>query len=292
MNFDVLPAPGSFDELANWLISINSQFSPAELHGAYIGALSGGMRLSAREWSLFGIAVMGAGEHVASDSSEAVLGGIAHEQFDILCSDEMSLQPFLPDDDEHLDQRTAGMSDWCRGFLGGFAEAQAHEQAEFSDEEERFSDAVQESLRDIAAIAEASSEGESAADSLDGLEQMGNAIVDDSFFDESAEDSGLNEEGGYGSDGYGGEDAERDYMEVVEHLRLAAMTVFTEFGWVEMIEQMKAEMIDDDDGKLEANYTSDGSDVGLAGDVLSNVSKSTPAQSVANLFKPGNKTVH
>ena len=35
------------------------------------------------------------------------------------------------------------------------------------------------------------------------------------------------------ADGDGDEEAERDYVEVIEYLRLAALTVFTEHGWVE-----------------------------------------------------------
>ena len=35
------------------------------------------------------------------------------------------------------------------------------------------------------------------------------------------------------------EAAERDYMEIIEYLRLAAMTVFSEYGWVEIIEQQQ-----------------------------------------------------
>ncbi len=53
-------APGDFDELGDWLLTLESRFSPAELHGAIVGGLCGAMRLSSARWAQFGLAVMGA----------------------------------------------------------------------------------------------------------------------------------------------------------------------------------------------------------------------------------------
>ncbi|MGB2271388.1 MAG: hypothetical protein ACPH15_00070, partial [Pseudomonadales bacterium] len=76
MNFRDAPAPQNFDELADWILTVNSQFSPSELHGAIVGALCGAMRLPAERWGQFGFAVMGASEtiiHQFRELAEAVL---------------------------------------------------------------------------------------------------------------------------------------------------------------------------------------------------------------------------
>ncbi|MDA8977679.1 ribose-5-phosphate isomerase A [bacterium] len=77
MNYHDAPPPQNFDELADWLLTIDSQFSPSELHGAIVGALCGAMRLPGARWAQFGFAVMGSSEATNrqfSELAEAVLG--------------------------------------------------------------------------------------------------------------------------------------------------------------------------------------------------------------------------
>jgi hypothetical protein len=225
MNHNELLAPADFDELADWLVSVSSAFSPAELHGAIIGGLSGSMRLSAREWSLFGLAIMGAGEQLSPDDSnntQATVGGLAQSQLALLASSDLTFQPFLPDDDSSIEQRTEAVSFWCRGFLGGFAEAQVKRQR--SGEvtgNEALPESVVEALRDMAAIAQATVE------------------ADQDEYDDEFDDNPLNpgdlrsDDSGLADDTLENAGFENDYMEIVEYLRLAALTVFTEYGWVE-----------------------------------------------------------
>lgn len=247
MNFRDAPAPQNFDELADWLLTVNSQFSPSELHGAIVGALCGAMRLPAERWGQFGFAVMGASEtiiHQFRELAEAVLGGLAREQFELLSGEDMAFQPFLPDDDETIEQRTECLSDWCRGFLGGFAEAQVFQQKNASQTEsgERslatsLPDAVQESLTDLAAIAQATVEGDE-----DEYDDDYEAELSD---DPLALESILTEDGeSFEFEAADAEAAERNYMEIIEYLRLAAMTVFSEHGWVEILEQQKVPAAD------------------------------------------------
>lgn len=216
--------PKDFDELADWLVRASSAFSPSELHGAVVGGLSGSMRLSQKEWSLFGLAIMGASEQAhASDQyqAEAVLGGLATEQLELLAGNDMSFAPYLPDDDCDIEQRTEALSHWCKGFLGGFAEAQVKaKRAGTASGDEPLPENVVEALRDIAAIAQAT---------LDTRSDYDEELDDDPL----AIDDIMDAQAGLLEDEESLEEQERDYLEIVEYLRLAALTIFTEYGWVE-----------------------------------------------------------
>ncbi len=281
-------APGDFDELGDWLLTLESRFSPAELHGAIVGGLCGAMRLSSARWAQFGLAVMGASSQMQSQfgaMAKITLGGLAQQQLAILASDELAFKPFLPDDDEAIEQRTDSLSDWCKGFLGGFAEAQVFLQKQDADEGEVDAEAaaqldrslpenVQEALSDLAAIAQASvssQDDDGEHDDFDDMDEddplgMGLLLEADTVLTEDGEE--------YQYDSGDAEVAERDYTEIVEYLRLATMTVFTEFGWIEMLSQPA---VDPQPGaaSLEASIKSASSPTGAA-----------------RFFKPGNKTMH
>ena len=239
MNYHDAPPPQNFDELADWLITVDSQFSPSELHGAIVGALCGAMRLPGKRWAQFGFAVMGSSETIHrqfSELAESVLGGLAREQFELLSGEDMAFQPYLPDDDETIEQRTDGLSDWCRGFLGGFAEAQVYQQKNAPQNEAgeailppSLPEPVQESLSDLAAIAQATVEDDEYDE--DDAELSDDPLELDSLLDEDGES--------FDFDVADAEAAERDYMEIIEYVRLASMTVFSEYGWVEIIEQQQ-----------------------------------------------------
>lgn len=239
MNYHDAPPPQNFDELADWILTVDSQFSPSELHGAIAGALCGAMRLPGARWAQFGFAVMGSPEAINrqfSELAEAVLGGLAREQFELLSGEDMAFQPFLPDDDETIEQRTDGLSDWCRGFLGGFAEAQVFQQKNAAQNDSgeatlapSLPEAVQESLSDLAAIAQATVEDDEYDE--DDAELSDDPLELDSLLDEDGES--------FEFEAADAEAAERDYMEIIEYVRLASMTVFSEYGWVEIIEQQQ-----------------------------------------------------
>lgn len=103
---------------------------------------------------------------------------------------EFDFQPLLPDDDLELPQRIEAMASWCRGFLSGYAQARVSAGAQ--------GDAVApdsaEVLKDFAAIAQA------GPDDPDG--------PDGGFDDES----------------------EREYAELLEYIRVAAMNVLLDAG--------------------------------------------------------------
>lgn len=220
----------NFDDLANWFITLNSHFSPSELHGALIGVLSGGSRLIGRDWQLFVFSVMGLepSELPASDleQHQTAISNFAGEQLEALTGNEMKFNPFLPDDDEDLSARTAALGSWCRGFLGGFAESQVQRQRIGLAIPSVYPEAVQEAIKDLTEIAKATYQ----------VDPPTNAGIDDQEyleeFDEDEDPLAISME----NTPQDSELAESDYAQITEYVRLAGLTVFTEFGWVEVLE--------------------------------------------------------
>lgn len=214
-----------FDDLANWLVTIGSDFSPSELHGSLIGAMSGGARQDSGSWQAFIMDVVGrdqALDAIGGDAKpgQAELAKFAEEQLQTLASDDMSFNPFLPEDEVELSARTEALGCWCRGFLGGFAQAQVQRQREGYPIPQSFPEAVQEALKDLTEIAKATYGGQD-----DGQTEF----EDD--FDHADDPLAIDME-----NTPDGEDlAEDDFVQVSEYVRLAALTVFTEFGWVEVL---------------------------------------------------------
>ncbi|MGB5325140.1 MAG: UPF0149 family protein [Pseudomonadales bacterium] len=226
--------PADFDELADCLLGIGAHFSPSELHGAVVGALAGAMRLGREQWAAFALAVCGADGGAGSPArSAAVFGGLAERELALLAGPELSFRLFLPDDEYDIAQRTESLASWCKGFLGGFAEARSYCAGagagvgigvgvmENDHGGQELPESVLESLQDMAAIAQAS------VNALDD----DNADEDDLFAIDPIKVTAPSRE----SEGEPAnhEMAERDYTEISEYLRLAALTVFTEYGWVE-----------------------------------------------------------
>lgn len=222
----------NFETIANWLVSRGSIFSPSELHGALNGALSGGMRLEPRQWAMFMLAVMGIDQQVVDEDEDIVeqLNDFAQNQLKLLQSDSLDFQLALPDDDYSVQERTDATSRWCKGFLGGFAEAQV-----FLDKQgNELEDNVLEALRDMSSIAQASL---SAEEEYDAEGELDDALEQDLLGEDEQQMTSADME----LTAEELEEAERDYFEVVEYLRLAALTVFTEHGWVE-VEDIKQEL--------------------------------------------------
>ena len=147
-----LPDTLNFDDFCELLMPLGALNSPAELHGLLCGKLCGGMNLSREQWlndawDLLDAAVQPDGQ---AQDYVAALYEITTAQ---LSSGEYDLQPFLPDDDGELEERTQALSQWCHGFLGGFGSAGIDPKAEFSGDQA-------ESLRDIAAIVQVTADEE------------------------------------------------------------------------------------------------------------------------------------
>ncbi len=138
--------PLDFDEFADHLVEQGLQMSPSKIHGALCGSLVGNATQDA-DASLAGL----------SQALESDLHGALAEAcerlvlvtLDALVDEEFEFHLFLPDDEVDLPLRVEALSEWCRGFLAGYAFAVKEPGADTLAEE------VSEVLRDMAAIASA-----------------------------------------------------------------------------------------------------------------------------------------
>jgi uncharacterized protein YgfB (UPF0149 family) len=155
---DPHPADGgmvSFDELANALLEQGEIVSPAELHGCLCGLLGGGFE--GDDDALLEQVGKTAGASLHGELADALVT-LRREAIDSITEGNLDFELLLPDDGLELSQRIDAMANWCRGFLGGFAQARV--------EADRAGAAVAtdsaEALRDFAAIAQAASDDDEA----------------------------------------------------------------------------------------------------------------------------------
>ncbi len=138
--------PLDFDELADHLVEQGQTISPSKLHGAVCGLLVGDVRLDA-EYCLAGVSQSLAVElpGALADASQRLIAGT----LEALGDEEFQFHLFMPADDSELSQRVAALSQWCQGFLAGYARAVTEPATAAPGGE------IAEVLRDISAIAEA-----------------------------------------------------------------------------------------------------------------------------------------
>jgi len=145
-----------FDDLANALLEQGEMLSPAELHGCLCGLLGGGLRsdtegMLAELEKTLDLSLHGVLADAVSDLRRAAIDSLAENSFDF--------QPLLPGDELELEQRTEAMAHWCRGFLGGYAQARVRAEAQGAAV---MPDSA-EALRDFAAISQAAADDEESA---------------------------------------------------------------------------------------------------------------------------------
>jgi len=139
--------PLDFDDFANQLLEEGSDQSPSVIHGGVCGVYAAGGAIKP-EFCLAAISQaleLGLHGELAENSlrlADITLRAMQDEEFDF--------HLFLPDDETEMAQRVQALSDWCGGFMAGFALVVAQSSDAGLPEE------VSEVLRDVAAIAEAS----------------------------------------------------------------------------------------------------------------------------------------
>ncbi len=137
-----------FDEIAGHLLEQGAQASPSQVHGCLCGLLSAGAPAQA-EYGLDALAqTLDLVLHGELASRIMQLYTVSHA---VLQDEEFTFFPLLPDDEEEISQRTVALSNWCDGFLAGFAYTAAGEDKASG----AFSELCSEALRDIAALAQA-----------------------------------------------------------------------------------------------------------------------------------------
>lgn len=156
-----IPMP-DFDQLADIYWRLGGLQSPSQLHGYLVGVLSAGGKLAADMW------VEQAGRYidvVESPNSEEcrVLMTLYSATDQRLSSGAMELQLLLPDDAAEVSQRIDSISQWCEGYIAGFAWQGKVIQRQQG--QQHYSEDVSETLSDIAAISQVglSSDDEDAA---------------------------------------------------------------------------------------------------------------------------------
>lgn len=121
--FDSLPGETGlfhFDDIANLLLEQGESCSPSELHGCLCGLLAAGDQ-AGPEAGLDGLnQAMNLDLH--GELAEQVLG-LYEVSLAAMEDDAFDFMPLLPDDSVELEQRLLALSDWCRGFLAGYARA-------------------------------------------------------------------------------------------------------------------------------------------------------------------------
>ncbi|MBB6094331.1 hypothetical protein HNQ60_003212 [Povalibacter uvarum] len=107
----------TFPEIVKAMQSVGSAVPVAEGHGCLCGALCITQDYSLDRW-LEELVPVEEGAVVPDDVGQ-VMKLLYADTVRALRGEDMDFQPFLPDDDVKLEQRTAALSQWCQGFLYG-----------------------------------------------------------------------------------------------------------------------------------------------------------------------------
>jgi uncharacterized protein YgfB (UPF0149 family) len=151
-----------FDSIEQLLSAADASWEAAEAHGAFCGraCLSGAGAIKA--WVNDLLAAQLAGEALASER-RGQLEQLAVTALLSLEAGDMSFDVFVPGDEEPLSIRTAGLVDWCHGFMHGLVVAGGADPGPRSDALE--TEVVSEILSDFSEITKAGAvddEGEQA----------------------------------------------------------------------------------------------------------------------------------
>ena len=174
-----------FDEIADMYWRLGVMQSPTQLQGYLVGRLAVGDKILPEQWLIAAAGFIDAVEPPNEPESKLLqlLYNATSAQLD---DGQMGLQLLLPDDAVDISQRVDSLSQWCQGFMVGFAEAGKQIQQHKGQQE--YPPEVSEALNDMAAISQISlGEGDDDADQR-----------------------------------------EKNFFEIEEYLRLAALTIYQE----------------------------------------------------------------
>jgi len=131
-------------ELGAELDKVKAAAGAAEAHGILIGQLCGGIKDQGEIWLKQYLLALGV-NHEPWKATRDYFLQFRQSYLNILNSTDFDFTPLLPDDDEPLEDRLNGLSEWCSGFLAGFGIAGVGDEAAFSDD-------TRTALRDIKEI--------------------------------------------------------------------------------------------------------------------------------------------
>ncbi len=214
-----------FDEVADLFWRLGVMQSPSQLQGFLSGQIAVGREPTMETWLSQAQTYIESVEPPNSDENRLLtqLHRSSSQQFSAVNLDYRLL---LPDDAVEITQRVDCLSQWCKGFLAGFAMGGKDAQARSGPRQ--YSENVAEALSDMGAISQ--------------------VVLTDEDIDE--------------------EQRERDYFEISEYLRLAAITIYMECGRLDEVVEASTDE--------ELHTTSD----------------ETPVRSPSDLFSGKNKKLH
>jgi uncharacterized protein len=157
-NMSSLPSPAlpSLYEIEDAVRTQGLGVGASELHGALCGWLAGGGNDSPR-W----LAEILADDALIAPSAGGPLDRLREASVAQMEDRDFGFDLLVPDPDASLAERSSGLFDWCRGFLGGFGlAAGAHPP---------LSDESAEALSDLAKLAAASPQDEGDEDDEEAL---------------------------------------------------------------------------------------------------------------------------
>jgi uncharacterized protein YgfB (UPF0149 family) len=143
-----------FDAVEQILNGAGASWEAAEAHGAFCGRACLGGANAIRAW-VGGILEEGSTGDVLQRERAGKLELFAANTLLALEAGEFGFKLLLPDDDEPLYIRTAGLADWCHGFMQGLVVAGGADEGPQADALE--SSVVTEILQDFTEITKAGS---------------------------------------------------------------------------------------------------------------------------------------
>lgn len=150
-----------FDTLASLLLSEGAMSqSPSELHGLIAGQLAAGARLD-NDTLLKVLAKLIDVSAFNDQDTKLALCQLYKQTLEQYEASDFSFEILLPDDDQALSQRAECLGNWCAGFLTGFG-------LQIGKAGEKLSSEAQESLRDLAQIAQIVADSEADSDEEEG----------------------------------------------------------------------------------------------------------------------------
>jgi uncharacterized protein len=138
----------TFPEITRVLEGLRSAVPAAESHGCLCGALCTTSHYAMERWLE---EIIPDEDSRSDDDSQQALRLLFADTLNALRGDEMEFELLLPDDDMALELRATALSQWCQGFLYGFATGQPVKTEELPAD-------VDEVLRDLTHIGRATVE--------------------------------------------------------------------------------------------------------------------------------------
>ncbi len=142
-----------FDDLADIFWRLGVMQSPAQLHGYLAGQLAVGDELAAEQWLRQAATYIDAVQPPDTEDNRILLALYTATSCQLRDGD-LDLQLLLPDDAVDIGQRIDAVSQWCQGFLAGFA--MAGKVVQQQQGQQHYSQEVSEMLSDMAAISQVS----------------------------------------------------------------------------------------------------------------------------------------